>query len=269
MNIGQYEHAFAKPLDMIQLAGQVPAAFSDRAADNTSNTYVFISTRELVGALLDAGFIATQARQTNVRAAGNADYARHLLRFQHARESVTLVDAIPQIVLINSHDGRCSYQLRAGLYRPVCANGLLTRLGDFGLIHVPHRGNIIQNVVEGALALVRNFDKVGQIIERMNALKLDTTERLKFAQDALRVRYHHEQYQPVQAEQLLMHRRAADEGCDVWRTYNVVQENVMRGGVPGRSVTGKTVYSRGIRAIREDVRINNALWQLAVELLRR
>jgi len=41
-------------------------------------------------------------------------------------------------VLINAHDGSSSYKLRAGLYRPVCTNGLMIQLGDFGLIHVPH-----------------------------------------------------------------------------------------------------------------------------------
>ena len=194
MNVNQHEHAFTRPLDILQLANQVPAAFSDCAADTTSDNYVFISTKELVNALLDAGFIATQARQAKVRAGTNAAYARHLLRFQHARESVTLVDAIPQIVLINSHDGKCSYQLRAGLYRPVCTNGLLTRLGDFGLIHVPHRGNVVQNVVDGALALTRDFTKVGAVIERMAALQLDIEQRVQFANQALAVRYPHGQH---------------------------------------------------------------------------
>ena len=268
MNVNQHEHAFTRPLDILQLANQVPAAFSDCAADTTSDNYVFISTKELVNALLDAGFVATQARQAKVRAGTNAAYARHLLRFQHARESVTLVDAIPQIVLINSPDGKCSYQLRAGLYRPVCTNGLLTRLGDFGLIHVPHRGNIVQNVVDGALALTRDFSKVGAVIERMAALQLDIEQRVQFANQALAVRYPHGQHQPVTAEQVLFPRRLADSSMDLWRVFNVVQENVMRGGTLGRSATGRTVHSRAIRAIREDVRINNELWQLATALLR-
>ena len=45
MNVSQHEHAFTRPLDILQLANQVPAAFSDCAADTTSDNYVFISTR--------------------------------------------------------------------------------------------------------------------------------------------------------------------------------------------------------------------------------
>lgn len=268
MNVSDLGHAFTRPIDILQLANQVPAAFSEHPSGSTSDSYVFISTKELVNALLDAGFIATQARQASTRAGTNIAYARHLLRFQHARESVTLVDAIPQIVLINSHDGKCSYQLRAGLYRPVCTNGLLTRLGDFGLIHVPHRGNVVQNVVDGAVALMRDFSKVGAVIERMASLSLTNEQRIRFATEALAVRYAHGQHQPVTAEQVLAPRRNGDAGADLWRVFNMVQENVMRGGMAGRSANGRTVHSRAIRAIREDVRINSELWQLATALLR-
>lgn len=268
INVSELGHAFTQGIDIQQLARQVPAAFSDHAAESTSGTYVFISTKELVTALLDAGFVATQASQSRVRAGHDAAYARHLLRFQHTRESVTLADAIPQIVLINSHDGKCSYQLRAGLYRPICTNGLLTRLGDFGLIHVPHRGNVVQNVVDGALALTRDFSRVGAVIERMAALQLTQDQRVRFANEALSVRYVRGAHQPITAEQVLVPRRAADSGLDLWRVFNVVQENLMRGGVTGRSANGRAMQSRAIRAIREDVRINNELWQLATALLR-
>ncbi len=72
------------------------------------------------------------------------------------RESITLIDAVPEIVLINSHDGTSAYTLRAGLYRPICTNGMMVQLGEFGLIHVPHRGNVVADVVVGALAITRD-----------------------------------------------------------------------------------------------------------------
>ena len=59
----------------------------------------------------------------------------------------------------------------------------------------------------------------------------------------------------------------ADARADVWTTYNVVQENLMRGGLSGRSTTGRNTRTRTIEAIREDVRINNCLWQLAMNLI--
>jgi hypothetical protein len=180
---------------------------------------------------------------------------------------VTLVDAIPQIVLINAHDGSSSYELRAGLYRPVCTNGLMVQLGDFGLIHVPHRGNIVRNVVGAAVTMIRDFGRVGEVVQRMATFDLTPTQRLEFARLALAVRYPHARHQPVTLEQVVTARREADARPDVWTTYNVLQENLMRGGLAGRSATGRNTRTRTIEAIREDVRINNGLWQLAMSLI--
>ncbi|MBT2304028.1 DUF932 domain-containing protein [Variovorax paradoxus] len=260
--------AFAASMSLERLAERVPAAFAEHAAESTGPRYVFISTREIVSALMDAGFAPTHATQTAARHA-NAAYARHLLRFQPVVETVSLRDALPQIVLINSHDGRSAYQLRAGLFRPVCTNGLMTPIGDFGLVHVSHRGNVVRNVVEAALQITGEFSRVGDAIECMSETTLSQGERLAFAEAALALRYAGRDDKPVQPAQLLETRRIADVGDDVWRTFNAVQENVMRGGLCGRSALGRAVRTRGIRAIREDVRINTGLWKLALQRIGR
>jgi hypothetical protein len=41
----------------------------------------------------------------------------------------------------------------------------------------------------------------------------------------------------------------------------------MRGGLAGRCATGRNTRTRTIEAIREDVRINSGLWQLAMSLI--
>jgi len=60
--------------------------------------YVFLSTKTLIDGLFEAALVAVAAIQTHSRRGSDPAYARHMLRFQHPRESVTLVDAIPQIV---------------------------------------------------------------------------------------------------------------------------------------------------------------------------
>jgi hypothetical protein len=42
----------------------------------------------------------------------------------------------------------------------------------------------------------------------------------------------------------------------------------MQGGDVGRTAKGRSLRSRAIRAIRENVRINTDLWQLALRLIR-
>jgi len=262
-----YDNAFRGGLTWDTLQQTVPAAFADRPHIRTSPRYVFISTAELIEALREAGFEPTRAVQSRSRS-NREGHARHMIRFRHIRESVTLVDAIPEIVLINSHDASSAYQLRAGLYRPVCTNGLLARIGDFGLIHVPHRGNVLANVVDAARRLLEGFSGLRTHIERMAETRLDEAQQFRFAEAALRIRYRNGQHLPYAAGRLLEARQAVDLGNDVWRTYNVVQQNVMAGGIVGRSTTGRLSRSRRIGAIGEDVRINTALWQLAMNLIR-
>jgi hypothetical protein len=158
--------------------------------------------------------------------------------------------------------------LRAGLFRPICTNGLVSQIGDFGLLHVPHRGNVIHNVVDGALQIARGFNDITRVVEQMAARTLSDPERREFAAAALQVRYPNaEQHVPVLPDQLLSARRSADFGNSLWLTYNVVQENLVAGGLQGRSASGRSSCTRAIRAIREDVRINVGLWNHAMTLL--
>jgi hypothetical protein len=255
-------------LSLQDLAHSAPAVFADRAAGCTGPRYVFISTREIVTALIDAGFEPTLAVQTRSRA-GNAGYARHMLRFQPVVQCLSLDDVLGEIVLINSHDGRSAYQLRAGLFRPVCTNGMLTAIGDFGLIHVSHRGNVVANVVEAAQRITREFGLVGEAVEQMRGTQLSGGQQLDFAREALALRFPGATEPPVQPAQLLERRRMADIGDDVWRTFNAVQEAVVQGGLSGRTAKGRAMRTRCIRAIRENVRLNTGLWNLALKRISR
>ncbi len=72
---------------------------------------------------------------------------------------------------------------------------------------------------------------------------------------------------PITPEQLLVPRRAEDAGDDLWRVFNRVQENVIRGGLTAWRCDAqgrpRRVTSRAVTGIDGDVRLNRALWQLA------
>jgi len=259
--LATHDHAF-RSISVAQLQSQAPAAFATQAASVTGPSYSFLSTAELVRALLNAGFVLSSARQAAVRRRDPL-YARHIVRMRQMREVVTLVDAVPEIVLVNSHDGSSSYTLYAGLYRPICSNGLMIRSASVGFIRLAHRGIRVGDVVDGALELAGRFVNMRVYCEAMASRDLNFTERHDFAAKALALRY--EGPAPIQADRLLGVRRAADEGTDLWRVYNRVQENLLRGGIAGQSESGRRIHTRAIKAIREDVRINLGLWQLAVD----
>ncbi|EPT4935903.1 DUF932 domain-containing protein, partial [Escherichia coli] len=80
---------------------------------------------------------------------------------------------------------------------------------------------------------------------------------------ALMVRYEDENKTPVTPEQIITPRRLEDKQNDLWTTWQRVQENMIKGGLSGRSASGKNTRTRGITGIDGDIRINKALWMIA------
>ena len=52
----------------------------------------------------------------------------------------------------------------------------------------------------------------------------------------------------------------------LWSTFQRVQENVMRGGLPSRTVQGHRAQTRAVQSIDRGVSLNRALWMLAEEM---
>ena len=169
---------------------------------------------------------------------------------------------VPEIILLNSHDGSSSYQmipeffvLSAQMAR-VCGN-------NFGEIRVPHKGDIVGQVIEGAYEVLGVFDKVTENMETMKEIHLNSDEQHLFGRAALMVRYEDENKTPVTPEQIITPRRWEDKQNDLWTTRQRVQENMIKGGLSGRSASGKNTRTRAITGIDGDIRINKALWMIA------
>lgn len=248
-----------------------PAALSlTRHPLRTSSRYTLIHTAEAVRCLEQEGFELMGARQARGRTSEAAASGRHMLCFRLPQDLARpreVNDLIPQVVLVNAHDGTSAYWLRAGIYRLACKNGLLVPLGDFGLIHIPHRGAVLEQVTSGALAIARSFARIDETIDRMKALHLTPEQRQGFAALALRARWA-DAPPPVPASRLLQPRRSEDTDGSLWVTYNMIQEHVISGGLAGRSRNGRQVNTRAVREIRRSVDLNSRLWTHALSLLR-
>jgi hypothetical protein len=263
-----YSNAQGRALSLDDLRQQTPAVFGTTPAEGTRSTYRFISTRAVLEALLDAGFQVANARQTRSRRGANLSYSRHMIRLRPMREVLSLDECIPEICLINAHDGTSAYQLLAGLYRPLCTNGLLCRMGDFAVVRIPHRANVIADVVAGARELTEQFDRIESLVRAMAARNLSETEALAFAKRAFQIRWADPENQPrLNPSRLLEARQAADVTPTLWHTFNKVQQATMAGGLVYASGNARPVRTRRISSIREDVRVNCALWQAAVSVL--
>lgn len=266
LSFAQYDNVFGRTLSLQALRQQAPAVFAPSADDHRSSRYTFIPTERVLTGLVQAGFVPVDARQTRTRSASPL-HARHVVRLRRRFETVQLRDSTPEIIFLNSHDGTSAYQLRVGIFRVVCTNGLIVSRGAFPTFSVPHRGNIVEDVVAHALGIAERFDLLAAQVERMEQRPLLADEQVRFAERALALRYPDPAEAGMAPSQLLQCRRQEDSGNDLYSTLNKVQENLLRGGLMRRSANGRLLRTRRISSIREDVRINSGLWDIAAEIL--
>jgi hypothetical protein len=71
----------------------------------------------------------------------------------------------------------------------------------------------------------------------------------------------------VSADALLNIRRSADRSPDLWTTFNVLQEKLLKGGVEvDNKETKRSQRAREVKGVSENVRLNKAIWTLAEEM---
>jgi len=259
-----------------QMRAAAPSIFAEGKHASRSERYTYIPTIDVLRGLRKEGFEPFMVAQGHSRIEGKAEFTKHMIRMRHVRDRSGQVQTRPEaneIILINSHDGASSYQMLAGMFRFVCCNGLV--VGEVvDDIRIPHKGNIQGEVIEGAFRVLDEFEAVGEHTESMKALQLRPLEEIAFATAALALRFGERGVEeigghrpaPVTAEQLIEARRPEDIGHSLWTTFQRVQENVMRGGQPGRSAQGRRVQTRPVGSIDRGVSLNRALWMLAEEM---
>jgi hypothetical protein len=258
-----------RALTPAELKAKVPSVYATKASPKMGERYTFIPSSTVVEALAKMDLVPVDAQQ---RKSQESTSARHLIRFARNADLKKLEgrkvgEVLPEIVFSNSHNGRCRAAIMFGMFRLVCANGLIVADRTFAGMATRHAGELeaIMAKVEETLG---HSGKVLSLVDDMQRVKLSDTQRTTFAAAALALRYVDEDGKvvaPITAPDLLKARRPQDEGNDLWRTFNVVQENMMRGGLEGKSALGRVVHTRELHDVRKVVSFNAALWQLAAE----
>lgn len=253
-----------RPLTDDEIRRCAPSIFAADKHDSRSERYTYIPTIDVLNGLRQEGFQPFFACQTRVRDAGRLEHTKHLLRLRHA-DQISGKEA-NEIVLLNSHDGSSSFQLIGGIYRLVCSNGLVCSktIGD---VRVPHKGDVIGRVIEGAYTVLEDFERIDAQRDGMKAVTLNKGEQAAFARAALMLKYDDPLTPPpITEEQVLRPRRFDDRPDDLWVTFNRVQENLVKGGLRGRNARGRPTTTRAVAGIDQGVKLNRALWTLAEEM---
>lgn len=245
-------------------------------ADRTSNQYSYIPTTQVISVLEKHGWLPVLAGEVKVRKDDRKGFQKHIIKF--ANPSVTLQnsDALcPEIVLTNSHDGFASFCLQAGLFRFVCSNGMIVADSVFSKHRIRHQGYTDDAVSLAIEEICDTVPTIGGKVEEFQGIELTKDEKGIFANAALIAKYGEDamREREFSTDRLLTAYRRNDEQPTLWATLNTVQEKLIKGGrfelkqdTRYRSDYKRPKQSRGVNSISENIRINQALWQLTEKM---
>ena len=243
-----------------------------------TNKYQFISSSELILKLQAKGFELHRSVETKPRKLERKGFQKHMLVFRHP--SMTGFQAanglIPELLVINSHDGSTSTKFMLGLFRLICSNGLISVSETFDSYRIRHMGNSIETKLDDCIERLQVA--ASTLVDRVT--KLSNTQvsdwmRDKFALDMAAVRLENTpNVVTVDKESILKVVRQGDTGLDVFTTLNVIQEKLVNGGISyttsTTTETGNAVRfntTRRVKSIDQQVRLNKAVWAYAEKLV--
>lgn len=256
-------------LSQADLLDKCPAAFTPSPAPKTSKNYDFVDTMQAVEILQDHGFKPVYAAQRPSRKSANIPFASHLIAFAQDLEDK---QHRPEILLWNSHDASQSLRLLSGLYRFACDNGIVC--GEGLQAKLRHDGGQTAGFEKLVKEQAQNMPLAMAHADLMKATKLDISQQQDLARQALDLRWQNvDQNESLGAfwdNITMIHanhpKRIEDASQDLWTVYNRLQESILGAGLPIISRNAKGIKTRSARAVtglKEIVRLNQGLWDIA------
>lgn len=258
---------------MQQLA---PAAFATTKHERLTDRYMPLHTSSLLPVLADYGYSPVQAAQKRSRKA-SAEHSAHMLAFAKTDlASLNADDIRPEIILYNSHDGSGSVKLFAGAFRFICSNGIVA--GDGFQSRLYHNKSAMLGFEDMLRNTVANLPAMMERINALRSVQLSSATAYEMAKRSVNTRWdtYDAQTKGVYAIEktitdVLAVNRNEDNFTDAFTVFNRIQESVIRGKAFVKSVTEATPHgsirkARPVNSVKENIRINGALWNIAEEM---
>ena len=253
------------PLNNQELKELAPTLFTSEPHYEVSDKYHFIPTIEVIEQIKSHNWYPVSVSQADVRDEEKQGYQQHCVRFRHFENLLNPQDNAVELLLFNSHDRTKSFSISAGIYRFVCANGLVVSDSVFESYKIKHIGDRDNDVANAVAKITAIKDKLLDKIKTLSNIQLSNLEKQSFAKLAIPLRF--EEHLEVNLNDLLVPNRKEDYKDDLYTTLNTIQEHLIRGNVSGiNKETGRRFTSKEIKSITNDTHINKGLWEIAEKI---
>ena len=255
-----------------------PAAFSTTKSDKLTDRYVSLNTSDIIPVMQDYGYAPVQAAQKRSRKNDPA-HSAHMLAFAKTWDiDFGTGDIRPEIILYNSHDGSGSVKLFAGCFRFICSNGIVAGDGFQSRIYHSKALNGFEEMLRNTVA---TLPTMMERLEKLRTVQLNPVKALLMAQRGVATRWDMLDeideptkgvYATIQtAGDVLKVSRYEDMPMDAFTVFNRIQEGVIRGNAFVKSLSDKHPEgvmrkARPVNSVKENIRINSELWNIAEDI---
>jgi hypothetical protein len=239
-----------------------PSVFATSPSKKLSSRYSFVPTDKIIELFDKENWNVASVSQT-----GKGIHALHEIRLRNG-DLPAVGDTLVEAIIRNSHNGSATLSVSSGLHRLVCSNGLTVPTSVADSFKVRHSGLELDDVKRVMDGFAERLPIIQGSVGRMMERQLTMDEKVEFVQKAAKIRW---ASGSLPSDDLLVNlldaKRIEDEGDDLWKTFNVVQENFVRGGFEYRSQKGRKTRLRNLKNILAVNHVNTKLWELAEEMI--
>tara|TARA_R110000850_G_scaffold64293_5_gene144561 strand:- start:79 stop:897 length:819 start_codon:yes stop_codon:yes gene_type:complete len=247
-----------------------PSVFTTIPSDEVSDKYTHIPTEKVIDDMQLLGWGVVEAKEVKARTKHTKGFQKHLLVFRNDDIVINGADGdtvYPQILLTNSHDGKNAFTFTAGLFRLICANGLVIADEKFEDVKMRHMGYTFEDL---QIMIKDMVEKLPLTVESMNKMKdtnLEGEQILELAKSLLdiRVKGTGNTFNDVAITNVLESQRKEDVGSGLWEVFNRVQENIINGNFYYNTKSGKQRQARIIKNFKQDLDLNRNMFAKALE----
>lgn len=256
-----------------QIKNSAPLVFADQPTNpDVSGKYLFVNTETIIDDLAKLNWLPVQVAQRKGRKKEGTIFSKHMVAFQNPDIKITSKDgddAYPRILLTNSHDGMQAFKFSVGIFRLVCSNGLVVADEQFSDFKIKHKGYNFDELRDVVRQAVEDLPNRVQVMNNMKNRILTVEEKNKLALDAMLIRAGIDtlEYDEDTIQEILEPTRKADQGDDLWKVFNVVQEKIINGNFHAALKGAKVRKVRKIKSFEKDIEVNKKLFKLATALI--
>lgn len=243
-----------------------PDKAAHRCEVTTSDAYTFLPTEVISAALMERGWGVSSVVTTKTKSPYRKGFQKHMVRYRNQDQMLKIGDRTAELLMVNAHDGTCTYQFKGGIFEFICSNGLIVCSKEFPGIKVVHMGTSLRQVIDASMEVADKLPMLVTQVNMMEAIGMTPNEREQFARQAIELRFG--QDSPITPDLVLNARRLEDTPQNLWKTLNVVQENLMKGGFYAPHRAGGWQPVKAIKGMEMNLKVNEGLWELAAGMIR-